>query len=208
MTHKCIGIKSEVHDLNTAINKEGKTSKNNEWWLNYYHIRLQYRHDIEIGNRDLEIYTLKERIKELEKYEPKDVSLEKVDITLTFNKTSKNKKSQRVTLFSNSKRYIPIYDENGRKWFIPKLNDNSYIKIRFLGKEVYGDTIRGISESSAIIGNTIFSEGTNDVGFILDKISLGFLLIDPTVFFYPLKGTEDIEIVESSNDINVTLEVI
>lgn len=217
MTHKCIGIKPEVDDLNKAINKEEGTSENNKWWLEYYHSRLQERHDIEINNREHEIYNLKKRITELEKYEPKDIIPEKVNIKLTFNKTMKNGKCQLVTLSSDSKKYTPQYDEVGRKWFIPKLNDDSYIKINFTGKDgkklnYRGEDdvtyIYGISESSAIIGNSTFGKGTLKDGFILNKRALNVLLINPMVFFYILKGTENIEIIESSKDINATLEVI
>ncbi len=212
MTHECIGIKPEVDDLNKAINKEGKTSNDNKWWLEYYHSRLQERHDIEIDNRDCEIHNLKKRITELEKYEPNNIDKEKINIELNFNKTSNI-----VTLYSDSKKYTPINDEVGRKWFIPKLYDDSYIKIKFTGKDGknldYRDEndvtyIRGISASSAIIGNTIFSKGTLKDGFILNKRALNILLIDPMVWFYILKGTENIEIIESSKDINATLKVI
>ena len=206
MKHECIGIKHEVVDLDKAIDKIEKLV--DTWHLRYYHSRLQERHDIEINNRECEIHNLKKRITELEKYEPKNITPEKVNIKLTFNKTMKNWKCQMVTLSSDSKKYTPQYDEVGRKWFIPKLNDDSYIKIRFIGKELHGNLIRGISESSAIIGNTTFSKGDNDNGFILNKRALNLLLINPRVWFYVLNRTEDIEIIESSEDINATLEII
>ncbi len=173
--------------------------------LKDFYNKLKERHVIEISIRDYVIDELKKRI---EKYEPKVITPEKVNIKLTFNKTMKNGKCKMVTLSSDSKKYTPQYDEVGRKWFIPKLNDDSYIKIRFIGKEFKGELITGISQSSAIIGNTVFSKGNNNDGFILNKRSLNLLLIDPRVWFYVPNGTENIEIIESSKDINTTLEII
>lgn len=101
MAHECIEIKPEVDALNKAIDKIEKLV--DTWDLRYYHSRLQERHDISISNRDYEIYILKERIKELEKYEPKDVSSGKINIKLIFNKTGINGKIKMVTLFSGIK---------------------------------------------------------------------------------------------------------
>ena len=192
---------NELYECITKIEKIVDTSN-----LKDLYNKLKERHILEISIKDYIIDNLKKRITELEKHEPNDT--EKVNIKLIFNKTMKNGKSQIVTLSSNSKKYTPQYDEVGRKWFIPKLNDDSYIKIRFIGKELHGSLIRGISNSSAIIGNTVFSKGNNDDGFILNKRALSLLLIDPRVWFYVLKRTEDIEIIESSEDINATLEII
>ena len=168
--------------------------------------KLKERHILEISIKDYIIDNLKKRITELEKHEPNDT--EKVNIKLIFNKTMKNGKTRMVTLYSDSKKYTPQYDEVGRKWWIPKLNDDSYIKIRFIGKEFKGELIRGISNSSTIIGNTTFSKGNNEDGFILNKKALSTLLISPMVWFYPFVGAENIEIIESSKDINATLEII
>ena len=143
---------------------------------------------------------------------------EKVNVCVRLDKTSKT--ISLISLNSNSKRRALQYDENGRMWFIPKLKDNSYIKIRFIGKDgkkldYRNDDehihIAGLSSSSAIIGNTVFGKGLfKDIrdNFMLDKRALSLLLIDPSVWIYPLKGTEDIEIIDSSEDINATLEVV
>jgi hypothetical protein len=69
--------------------------------------------------------------------------------------------------------------------------------------------IMGLSTSSAIIGNTVFGKGNfRDIKneFILDKKILSLLLIDSSVWMYTLKGTEDIELIESSEDIIATLK--
>lgn len=106
---------------------------------------------------------------------------------------------------SDSKKRGSMFDEYGRKWFIPKLNDDSYIKIKFVGKNLDEqerlckdkEIVMGISESSSIIGNTVFGKGdfkNIKNNFILDKRALNLLLIDPpqSVRFYVLHGTENI----------------
>lgn len=216
MTHECIGIKDKVKDLDKAIDEIEKLV--DTWYLRYYHSRLQERHDIEINNRECEIHKLKERISELEKYEPKDIlDKEKIDVHLTYNKLGK-----RIYLdwSSNSKKRDSVFDECGRKWFIPKLKDDSYIKIRFIGKNLDEQECRdenesvyvmGLSSSSAIIGNTVMGKGKlKDVknGFMIEKRSLMLLLADSSVWIYALHGTENIEILESSEDINTTLEIV
>ncbi len=197
--------------INKEIDDIGKTR--DIWHLKYYFSRLQEKYDILITNRDVEIKNLKNRIAELEAQQIKDITkTEKVDIILRHDKVRKI-----VTLSSNSRKRVPIFDENGRKWFIPKLNDDSYIKIRFIGKNLDNidkdentlTLIKGISASSAIIGNTVFGKGKfKDVknNFILDKRALSLLLIDPSIWFYVLPGTEKIEIIESSNDIVAILD--
>ncbi len=45
-------------------------------------------------------------------------------------------------------------------------------------------------------------------GFVLDKRTLSLLLISPSVWFYALRGTEYVELIESSEDINATLDII
>jgi len=227
--HECIGLKQRSIELEKAheeilkfltehINTNTKQLHHFEWSLEYYHSRLMELHDILIDNRDIEIYHLKKRITELESELYKnDITLipEKINVNLKFDKLGKTQPV--ITMTSDSKKTDEIYDEVGRKWFIPKLNDESYIKIRFIGKDgkeldyrndyenVY---IYGISSSSAIIGNTTFGKGSyKDIrdNFILDKRALRLLLIDPSVWIYALRGTENIEIVESSEDINATL---
>ncbi len=199
--------------INKEIDKIGKTI--DIWYLKYYFSRLQEKYDILITNRDVEIKNLNDRINELETQQIKDITdNEKININLKCDRSKGY-----VVLYSNSKKHSPIFDEYGRKWFIPKLNDDSYIKIRFIGKnldDVCKDEntltlITGISSSSAIIGNTVFGRGKfKDVknNFILDKRALSLLLIDPSVWFYVLRGTEKIEIIESSNDIVATLDLI
>lgn len=214
MAHECIGIKQEVSDLNGAIDDIEKLV--DTWHLRYYHSRLQERHDILITNRDIEIQNLKNRIIELETDEIKDkINKEKTNIHLIYNKLEK-----RVTIYSDSKKRDSIFDEVGRKWFIPKLNNDSYIKIKFMGKyldeqeqikENEITLIKGLSSSSAIIGNTVMGRGKfKDIknNFMLDKRTLSLLLIDPSVWLYALHGTEDIKLIESSEDINATLEII
>ena len=202
-------IMEEVNDLSKEIDKLEKIV--DTWHLKYYLGRLKSRHDILIDNKDVEIQVLKNRIAELEPYEIKKI--EKTYINLTYDKASKH-----IKAYSNSKKRDPIFDECGRKWFIPKLNDNSYIKIRFIGKNLDDQEredenrttyIMGISSSSAIIGNTIMGKGKfKDIknGFVLDKRTLSLLLIDPSVWFYALHGTEDVELIDSSEDIAVILE--
>jgi hypothetical protein len=197
--------------INKEIDEIGKTF--DVWYLKYYFNRLQGKYDILIINRDVEIKNLKDRIIELEAQQIKDITnTEKVNINLKYHSSRRI-----VTLSSNSKKHTPIFDECGRKWFIPKLNDESYIKIRFIGKNLDDagkdentlTLITGISSSSAIIGNTVFGKGKfKDVknNFILDKRALSLLLIDSSIWFYVLRGTEKIEIIESSNDIVATLE--
>ena len=224
MTHECIGIKPEVDDLNKAIDNIEKLVDTKH--LRYYHSRLQERHDILMTNASIKIENLEERIKELESHETKeDINTEKINIHLIYDKASNTVKF-RWTL--NSKKRDTIFDEVGRKWFIPKLNDDSYIKIKFIGKNLDEQEkldenkltlVRGLSGSSAIIGNTIIGRGNlKDIknNFIINKRTLRLLLIDSSmwfvnriyVWFYVLHGTEDIEIIESSEDINATLEVI
>jgi hypothetical protein len=202
-------IMEEVNDLSKEIDKLEKIV--DTWHLKYYLGRLKSRHDILIDNKDVEIQVLKNRIAELEPYEIKKI--EKTYINLTYDKASKH-----IKAYSNSKKRDPIFDECGRKWFIPKLNDNSYIKIRFIGKNLDDQEredenrttyIMGISSSSAIIGNTIMGKGKfKDIknGFVLDKRTLSLLLIDPSVWFYALHGTEDVELIDSSEDIAAILE--
>lgn len=197
-------IMEEVNDLSKEIDKLEKIV--DTWHLKYYLLRLKSRHDILIDNKDVEIQVLKNRITELEPYEIKKI--EKTNINLIYDKASR-----RITVYSDSKKRDPIFDECGRKWFIPKLNDNSYIKIKFIGKNLDDQEredenksayIMGLSSSSAIIGNTIMGKGKfKDIknGFILDKRTLSLLLIDSSVWLYVLRGTEDIELIESSEDI-------
>lgn len=203
------GIIEEINDLNKEIDKLEKTI--DTWYLRYYLARIKSRHDILIDNRDIEIKVLKARIDELEPYEIKKI--EKTNINLTYDKAS-----NRIMASSDSKKRDPIFDECGRKWFIPKLSDNSYIKIMFIGKNLDEQEqkdenkltlINGISSSSAIIGNTVMGRGKfKDIknGFVLDKRALSLLLIDPSVCFYVLRGTEDVELIGSSEDIVAVLE--
>lgn len=214
MINKCMEKNEDVINLNKEIDEIGKTY--DIWHLEYYLGRIHERYDILITNRDVEIQNLKDRIEELEKYEINDKNIEKVIINLKYDRPSR-----RVRLYSNSKRYDPIFDEYGRKWFIPKLSDDSYIKIKFIGEDVCGQGghkneddptyISGLSTSSGIIGNTVFGKGKfKDIrdNFILDKRTLSLLLISPSVWFYVLRGTEKIEIIGSSNDIDASLDVI
>jgi len=217
MTHECIGIKSEVTDLDGAINKIERLFNLKYIDLRYYFDRLKTRHNILISNKNKEIQILKDIISETPEIEDK-LNKEKINIHLKLDKSSKT--ITVISLNSDSKRRSLQCDENGRMWFIPKLNDNSYIKIRFIGKDgkkldYRNDdepiSIGGISSSSAIIGSTIFGRGTfKDIrdNFILYKRALSLLLIDPSVYIYSLNGTENIEIIESSKDINATLEII
>ena len=202
-------IIEEINDLSKEIDKLEKIV--DAWYLKYYLGRLKYRYNILIDNKDVEIQVLKNRIVELEPYEIKKI--EKTNINLIYDKASR-----RITVYSDSKKRDPIFDECGRKWFIPKLDDNSYIKIRFIGKNLDDQEredenksayIMGLSSSSAIIGNTIMGKGKfKDIknGFVLDKRTLSLLLIDPSVWLYVLHGTEDVELIESSEDIIAILE--
>lgn len=170
--------------INKEIDEIGKTR--DIWYLKYYFGRLQEKYDILITNRDVEIENLKDRIIELETQQIKDLTnIEKVNINLKYDKLRRI-----VTLSSNSKKHAPIFDEYGRKWFIPKLDDQSYIKIRFIGKNLDKSCkdenaltlIRGISSSSAIIGNTVFGKGKfKDIkdNFILDKRAFEFTVNRP-----------------------------
>ncbi len=202
-------ITEEFNDLSKEIDKLEKVI--DTWHLKFYLERLKSRHHILIENKDIEIKVLNDRISELEPFEIKKI--EKTNINLSYNKASR-----RIVVYSGSKKRDPIFDEYGRKWFIPKLNDNSYIKIRFIGKNL-DDTekkdenrlthVLGLSSSSAIIGNTLMGKGKfKDIknGFVLDKRALSLLLINPSVWFYVLPGTEDVEIIESSEDIVSNLE--
>lgn len=216
MVHKCVGIEQEVSELNGAIDSIEKLV--DTWYLKYYHSRLQERHDILITNRDLEIQNLKDRITELEEHGVKEITnTEKIDIHLIYDKPGR-----RVMLNwgVNSKKRDSIFDECGRKWLIPKLNDDSYIKIKFIGKKLDEREkaeenrltfVNGLSTSSAIIGNTTMGRGSfKDIknNFILEKKPLRLLLISQDVWFYVLSGTEDIELIGSSEDINATLDVV
>ncbi len=202
-------IMEEVNDLSKEIDKLEKIV--DTWYLKYYLGRLKSRHGILIDNKDAEIQVLKNRIAELEPYEIKKI--EKININLTYDKVSR-----RITLYSDSRKRDSIFDECGRKWFIPKLNDNSYIKIRFIGKDLddqeqkdenRSTLVRGLSSSSAIIGDTVMGRGKfKDIknGFVLDKRAISLLLIDQSVWLYVLHGTEDVELIESSEDIIAILE--
>jgi len=219
MTHEYIVIKDEVRDLDGAIDKIEKSFNLKYMDIRYYFDRLKTRHNILISNKNKEIRILSDTITELETPGIKDkLDKEKIDVCVRLDKTSKTIIT--ISLSCNSNRKALQCDENGRMWFIPKLNDNSYIKIRFIGKDgkkldYRNDNehmhIAGISSSSAIIGNTIFGRGSfKDIrdNFILDKRALSLLLIDPSVWIYPLHGTESIELLGSSDDINATLEVV
>lgn len=214
MIHKCIGIKNEVSDLNRAIDDIEKLV--DTWHLRYYLGRLQERHDILITNRDIEIQNLKNRIIDIiETNKINTINLEKINIHLKYNKSL-----NRVTLYSDSKKYASIFDEVGRKWFIPELSDNSYIIVKFIGKKLDEQEqhdenrrtlVMGLSASSAIIGNTVMGNGRfKDIknNFILEKYPLRAMLISQDVWFTALSGTEDMEIIETSEDIVATLENI
>jgi len=219
MTHECIEIEDEVKDLDNTINEIEKLYNLKYMDLRYYFDRLKTRHNILISNKNKEIQILKDIISEIETSEIKEkIDKEKINVHVRLYKILKTKTV--ISLSSDSKRRSLQYDENGRMWFIPKLKDDSYIKIRFIGKDgkkldYRNDDepmhIAGISSSSAIIGNTIFGRGSyKDIrdNFILDKRALSLLLIDPSVWIYTIHGTEDIGIIESSKDINTTLEII
>jgi len=212
MINKNMEKNEDVIKINKEIDKIGELY--DTWHLKYYLGRIHVRYDILIDNRDAEIQNLEERIAELEKYEIKDK--EKINIKLIYDKSYNI-----VTGQSDSKKRNSMFDECGRKWFIPQLNDDSYIKIKFVGKildeqERRGkdkQIVMGISVSSAIIGNTMFGKGDfKDIknNFILNKRSLDLLLIGPpqSVWFYALPGTESIVLIESSKDINATLDMI
>ncbi len=207
-------IKEDICNINKEIDKIEKIT--DVWHLKFYFSRLQEGFDILLTNRDLEIQYLKDRIAELETQEIKDIiNAEKVNIRLIYDKSS-----NWVTASSDSKKRGSIFDERGQKWFIPQLNENSYIKIKFTGKNLddpeHHDRnkpicVTGISESSGIIGNTLFGKGEfKDIknNFILNKAALSLLLISPKVWFYALRGTENIELIESSDDIVATLEAV
>jgi Flp pilus assembly CpaF family ATPase len=121
-----MSIEEEITNLNIEIDKLEKIF--NTWNLKYYLNRLKSNHDILIDNKDTEIYVLKNRILELESFGI--MKIEKTNIVLTYDKTS-----NRIIAYSNSSKINPIFDESCRKWFIPALNDNSYIKIKFIGKK-------------------------------------------------------------------------
>ncbi len=215
MIHKSMKENDDVIKINKEIDKIGELY--DTWYLKYYLIRIHERYGILIDNGYAEIQNLKERIMEMESgnYETKDK--EKINIKLIYHK-SRNI----VTAQSDSNRRSSIFDEVGRKWFIPKLNNDSYIKIKFVGKNLDEQErsgknkmirVMGISESSAVIGNTVFGGGRfKDIknNFILNKKELDLLLIDSPwlIWFYALPGTENIILVESSKDINTILDVI
>ncbi len=206
----------ENEDIQKLVEEIIKLKKIYDTWsIEYHMLRVFKEYDRIIGNKNADIKNLQERVTELEICHTEDKG--KINIELVYDKLHGT--NGYVIVNSDSKRRNSIFDECGRKWYIPKLNDDSYIKIKFTGKNFDKKVkngrdkfvIWGLSTSSSIIGTTIFGRGKySDIenGYVLDKKQLDILLISPDVWFYVPFGTDDIEIVESSEDINASIRIV